>query len=354
MSKKDEIIRLWTECFGDSKEYAEMYFSRVYSDDDTLSINDDKGKTASSLQIRDFSMRFAGETVGLSYLCGAATARKYRGRGYMSRLILRALDKSFSRGAMMAALIPAHEWLYFFFERFGFSNVYLTDRQNYTSFHPFTTQKTYFEVDNPYSDEVFESFCIFEREGPDGVLHSRRDFLNILDDLSLRKGGTFVVVGRDDAPIAAMAWALDRGGFIQVNELIGIDADARAGAMQALRHRYADRQMTLLAPADDNISRHLHPRGMGRIINAETALSVLARNNPDWKSMIRIHDPLLATNNHTYRIGYGECHICDTYSGNLDLDVDISVFTRIAFSSPAIGSIIGFPSARTHISLMLH
>ncbi len=247
MSKKDEIIRLWTECFGDSKEYAEMYFSRVYSDDDTLSIANNDGRIASSLQTRDFRMKFAGETVGLSYICGATTARRSRGRGYMSRLMLRALDRAVSKGNMMAALIPAHDWLYFFFERFGFSNVYLADRQCYTSFHPFATEKDYFELTDPYAPEVFDAFSSFEHRNPGGVLHSRRDFLNILDDLSFRKGGTFVVVGRDDAPIAAMAWAFDRGDFVQVNEILGIDSDARTGAMQALRRHYPDRQTTISA-----------------------------------------------------------------------------------------------------------
>lgn len=354
MSKKDEIIRLWTECFGDSKEYAEMYFSRVYSDDDTLSITNNDGRIASSLQTHDFRMKFAGDTVGLSYICGAATARRSRGRGYMSRLMLRALDRAVSKGNMMAALIPAHDWLYFFFERFGFSNVYLADRQCYTSFHPFATEKDYFELTDPYAPEVFEAFSSFEQQNPGGVLHSRRDFLNIIDDLSFRKGGTFVVVGRDDAPIAAMAWAFDRGDFVQVNELLGIDSDARTGAMQALRRHYPDRQMTLLAPADDNTSRHLHSRGMGRIVNAATALATLAKDNPGWKCAIRIHDPLLESNNHTYLIERGCATIDDSYSGRLDFDVDISVFTRILFSSPRVGSMIGFPSARTHISLMLH
>ena len=38
MSKKDEIKRLWAESFGDSREFVEMYFDRVYRDADAMTL----------------------------------------------------------------------------------------------------------------------------------------------------------------------------------------------------------------------------------------------------------------------------------------------------------------------------
>lgn len=354
MSKKDNVRRLWIECFGDSPEYADMYFSRVYRDEDTLTIENDEGRTVSSLQLSQYQMTIAGRTAQLCYIGGATTGRRYRGRGYMSQLMLRALDTAYARGDMMCALIPAHDWLYFFFERFGFSNIYLADRQSFTSFHPFPTVNEYHTVDDPYAPEVYDAFSRYEQDRPGGVMHSRRDFLNVLDDLSLRKGGTFVAVGRDDVPVAGMAWAEDRDRFIRVNELLGVDEDARTGAMRELRRRFPDRQFMVMAPATDNTGRHLYSRGMGRLVRVADCLSILAEANRRWRCTIRVTDPLIDDNNHTYRIDDGICAIVDNYSGRPDFDVTVDVLTRIVFSSPKAGEILGFPSQRTHISLMLH
>lgn len=354
MSKKDEIKRLWKECFGDSPEYIDMYFSRIYSEESTLTAQNDEGRTVSMLQLMNYNMLFCNKQTELCYIGGAATARKCRGQGHMTRLMIAALDQAADRGAMMCALIPAHGWLYFFFERFGFSNVYLTDRQCYTSFHPFATEATYHSVTDNYAPEVIDAFDRYERLRPGGVIHSRRDFLNILDDLSFRDNGTFVAVGRAETPVAGMAWGFDNGEFIQVNELLGIDHDARTGALQALRSHFPGRPFTVLAPADDHTGRQLRPRGMGRIVNVKKCLDLIAENDPDWRCRIRVTDPLLEHNSHIFNVANGICSITDTSPARLDFDVSIDVFTRIVFSSPATGAMLGFPSRRTHIALMLH
>ena len=92
MSKKDLIRRVWNECFNDSPEYTDMYFSRIYTDDDALLEVAEDGRPVSILQVHPYTMLFHGAEAQLGYICGAATARKYRGRGHMSRLMLQALD----------------------------------------------------------------------------------------------------------------------------------------------------------------------------------------------------------------------------------------------------------------------
>lgn len=354
MSKKEQIRRLWSEGFGDSPEYLDMYFSRVYNDENAFVIENEDHRAVSTIQTADYNMIIDGRHAKLCYIGGAVTSRRFRGRGYMSRLMLQALDHAYESGAMMAALIPAHDWLYFFFERFGFSSIYLADRQCFTSFHPFNTAQKYHPVDDHYAPEVFEAFSRYETERGGGVMHSHRDFLNTLDDLSFRPGGTFVAVGRENVPVAGMAWAYDRDRFIQVNELLGIDDDARTAAMRALRKKFPDRQFTVLAPASDNLHRHLHSRGMGRLVNVADCLELLSQAHPEWRSVIKVYDPLLEQNSHKYIISSGKCVIDDSWTGRPDFDVTVDVLTRIVFSSPATGAILGFPSSRTHISLMPH
>ncbi len=353
MSRKEDVKRMWIECFGDSPEYTDMYFDRVYNDADAMILQQDD-KPVSSLLLQRYAMRFHGSDAAMGYIAGAVTRRNCRGRGFMSRLVTDAVRESYLRGDMLCALMPAHDWLYFFFDRFGFSTVFLSDTQRFTSLHSFPVQSAYYSLSDPYAPEIYEAFAAFERARAGGVLHSRRDFLNVLDDLAMREGGTFVAVGRADAPIAAMAWAMDAGSVVQFNELLGVDEDARTGAMRELRRRFPDRAFRYLAPATDCGHRHLYARGMGRIVNVRDCLTRIAAADGSWHSVIRISDPILPENNHVYVVSDGVCRINDSYRGHLDFDVPIHVFTRIVFSSESIADILVFPSQRTHMSLMLH
>ncbi|MDE6371630.1 MAG: hypothetical protein K2K92_09095, partial [Duncaniella sp.] len=109
-----------------------------------------------------------------------------------------------------------------------------------------------------------------------------------------------------------------------------------------------------LSPPDCYIGGRLMPRGMARGIDVERFLTAVAAGNPSWRSAIRVYDPILsARNSHIYIIDKGKCHVEDSWGGHLDLDVSVDVLTDIAFSSPAIGSVMEFPSVRPMISLML-
>ena len=358
MSKKENIRHLWKECFRDSDEYLDMYFDRIYRDADASTI-DYEGKTVSSLLAQPYMIQYQGRELPMTYIAGATTRRQARGRGYMSTLLTDAISQAAERGDLLVALIPAHDWLYFYFDRFDFSTVFLSDTQRFTSAHQYTSTSgiDYTVVDDSYSDAVYEAFARMERQRGDGVLHSRRDFVNLLDDYAMRTDGTFIAVGREDEPVAAMVWAYGDGEILQVNELLGVDDDARLGAMRKLRERFPDRPMRYLAPADTPGHRHLYSRGMARIVNAGLCLSAAAEANPKWKATIRVHARMIESNTHTYRCEGGRCEIVDGENAqhrHLDLDVDITVLNKIVFSSPETGDTLGFPSQRTHISLMPH
>lgn len=354
MSKKDDIKKIWLESFSDSPKYVDMYFDRVYTDAQGLLL-EKNDKSVSSLLLQSYPMQFHGAEVDTGYIAGAATRKASRGKGYMSELLLIALNEAASRGMMAVELIPEHSWLYDYYSRFDFAPVVLADAQRYTSLHTFPCTGSYVTVDNPYDDTVYDTFARMERERPCTILHSRRDFLNILDDLRL-SGGSFVCIRREDSPAPiAMAWAAMSadGERLIVKELLGED-DARAGALNMLRRQYPDVPVTLLAlPGEGAIRRRLMPRGMIRIVNSHMALSIIAASHPDLRLTIRLTDHLMPLNSHIYRLSKGHCDIDDTLTGPYDFNVDANIFTRILFSSTHTGDILTFPSVRPHLSLML-
>ncbi|MCM1077857.1 MAG: GNAT family N-acetyltransferase [Bacteroides sp.] len=357
MSKRDDIKKIWTECFKDSREYVDMFFNQVYRDDEALLLTDQSGAPVSSMLLQRYRMSFHGEEPDVSYIAGAATRRSKRGQGHMSRLMVDALHESAVRGDMLCSLIPADEALYFFYRRYGFSTVFYTKEQRFTAFHSFPVKGDYHHVDDEMSDEVWCAFDRFQHDRKCYILHSRRDFYNILADLK-SDGGNFVVMARDDedmgSEIVSMAWGRRQGDLLLVTDVMGEDADARSAALRQLRCLNGDMPVLLYGHPDDSMGGRLMPRGMGRFVNVGKALSIIAKNNPKFTVNIRVTDDLLPDyNSHTFVVRNGECDIDDEFAGHLDFDVTVDVFADIVFSSADIGSIIRFPSVRPMISLML-
>lgn len=352
MKRKDEIKRLWSEGLKLSPEYLDMYFDRIYHDDDAL-VTEVDGRVASCLLLQPFRLWFYGAEPLTGYITGAVTKRQMRGRGLMTDLMLRALDESARRGYMMCEIVPNHDWIYPYFSRFGFSDIFLTDTQRFTSLHPFATVANYHALTDAYAPAVYDAYSRYQRERQGCVLLSERDFINSLDEIALSPEGIFVAVGRKDCPVASMAWAsTDDDGTVIVHELAGIDADARTGALHELRSHFPDRPLRYNAPSADAGTRRLVPCAMGRIIDVHKCLSIIAGANPMWRAVIRVTDPLLPHNNHVYRISGGQCDIVDGPMPKLDFDVAVEVLAKIVFSSPETGEMLGFPSRRTHIALM--
>ncbi|WP_304419382.1 GNAT family N-acetyltransferase, partial [uncultured Duncaniella sp.] len=197
MSKRDDIIRIWRESFSDSREYVSMYFDRVYRDDEALTYVDDNGVTVSSLLLQQFRMTFHGAEVPVSYLAGAATRRSHRGKGYMSKLMREALEVSAQRGDMLCSLIPARSALYYYYKRFGFSTVFFTKEQRFTSLHSFPVKNEYHAVEDIADDDVWDAFDRFQHKRESYITHTRRDMDNIRADLD-SDSGDFVAMAADD------------------------------------------------------------------------------------------------------------------------------------------------------------
>lgn len=353
MAKRDDIQRLHRECFGHSPEYLDMYFSRIYTDDTAL-VRYADDRPVSTLTLGAYSLLFHGSLLPVTILSAAATSRHYRGRGFMTDLVSEALHTARSRGDMLVAITPPRRWLYFFFDRLGFSTIFLSDTRRFTSYHPFPTTHTYTPVTNPYAPEVYDALHSFELARPGGIVHTRRQIMDYLDRLAFEPQGCFVAVGCEDVPVAGMAWATSTDELATVHEAIGIDDDAVDGALQALRARYGHRAISYLAPTFGISGRHLFARGMGRIVNPLMALQAIAEANPHLRTTIRLTDSVIPDNTGWYTIADGDCafSVEPPHNAHPDLDVDVDTLARILFSSPAMSDLLGIPTQRTHISLI--
>lgn len=356
-NRKEEIKRLWAESFHDPSDWLDMYFNCVYDEQSALTLNDSEGKIVSSLLLLQYDFAFQNGTVKMGYVAGANTRRASRGNGYMSRLMEDALHYSYQRGDTICALIPAHDWLYFFYDKFGFATVFFVDTQRYTSLHSFAGPDHYVELQDAHAPEIYQAMERMERLRGAGVIHSHRQFLNILDDLNLEPDGRgrFVAIASPQGEVCALAWGVGGDDPVNVKELMAVDPAAATAALRALRKYFPGKAFRVMAPATST-GGPLRSRGMGRIVNVEKCLKAMAADNREWRCTFRISDPIIAGNNGIWLCRDGEVTKFDDTGvapRSLDYDVDISMLTSLTFSDRRLSSVLRLPCERAHMSLML-
>lgn len=359
MSKKSDVIKIWSECFpGDTPQWRRMFFDAVYVDDEALTLTDpETEKTVSSLLLLSYAMTFQGSTVGIAYIYGAGTLKKYRARGYMSQLMRMALREASDRGDTFAALIPASDALRRYYTRFGFSTTFFSRPERYTAAHLFPHEGHYRELqaDDPNLYAAFERMMSAR---PCCVQHSRAQFLTLMDDARL-SDHCFAAVGdaATGEPVA-MVWAEPEmaSQTLRVRELLSVDHDAANAVLSLLKQYYPDSPLTLMRQPSDYIAGgNFIPGGMSRVVNAENALRAVARNNPETTLIIRLSDPLLPENDGIYTLTGGTLTITDSVTADtvINLDLTPEVLTAMLFSSVSIAEITGLPAQRPRMSLML-
>lgn len=353
MDKIKDVKSIYRESFNDSADYVEMYFNRVYREEDARVGCDPTGKVVTSLLLQQYEMNFAGTKVPMGYIAGAATRRAYRGQGYMARLLADTLSFAYDRGDLFCALIPAHRWLYDYYNRFGFATVFYIREMRYTSAHEFTYEGDYERIDDIATPEIYDAFAGLNDMRSPCVAHSYDDYLNIIEDNRMDNGLAFALRDKADDVIKAVVFAVVSGGRVVVRELFAADPNAEGAAMSVVAETYPGMSITLIAPAPDRWTGPIESRAMMRIINVQAVLKAMAAADPAMKMKIRVHDADLPANSHIYTVDRGEVVINDGYTGRLDLDVTPSVLCSIIFSSPAMGRIFNIETHRPHISLML-
>lgn len=359
MSRKSEVLKIWHECFpGDSVLWRRMFFDAVYVDEEALTLEEPQtGETVSSLLLLSYSMTFQRRSVGLAYIYGAGTLKKYRARGYMSQLVREALREASDRGDTFAALIPAGEALRRYYRRFGFATVFYSSPERYTSVHRFPVTGAYTELPDD-SPALYGAFERMMAARPCCVQHSRAQFLTLMDDARLSGYGFAAVADAATGEPAAMVWAAPEtaSSALRVKELLADSPDAANAALTALQRRMPDRPLTLMTqPSDAWPGGGLIAGGMARIINAESALRAIVENNRSTRLTVRLTDPILPENNGLYTLDRGTLTIADADTGTakIDLDVTPEVLTSLLFSSAPIAAVTGLPACRPRMTLML-
>ena len=115
----DAIEHIWQVCFGDDREYINLYLSNRFQTENMLVIHKD-GAPVSMLSLLPVTVTIHGEKHKARYVYAVATLPEYRRKGYASKLIQYAFDKYDEP----LILQPADERLQQYYERLGFEEVF--------------------------------------------------------------------------------------------------------------------------------------------------------------------------------------------------------------------------------------
>lgn len=89
---KEQIVTIWQQCFGDSKEYVEMYLNHRFETENMLVIFQDE-KLVSMASFLPVQVVINGERMVARYVYAVGTLVEDRGKGYASEIIKHAKEK---------------------------------------------------------------------------------------------------------------------------------------------------------------------------------------------------------------------------------------------------------------------
>ena len=148
LTKKKKIknaVQLWQECFNDSVEWIEDYFS-IFNAKNNLHCIYKNENLVSMLMAAEYNWRYNNNILPFIYLSGVCTKKQLRNQGLSSSLIKNVLLKSYTNGKMFCGLIVANEDLKEFYKKFGFVSL------------NFNEEKTIFKKQKYSPNEIHQMF----------------------------------------------------------------------------------------------------------------------------------------------------------------------------------------------------
>ena len=328
---KNQTRILWDKCFSEEDQrFVDFYFEKRYNEQDNIHIDKD-GKVVSAMQLITYPFSYYGKTIGCSYLSGCCTDPEYRSQGLMNDLIIKALNQAKNNGACFAALIPASESLFNYYEgtnfisTFDYSKIRIKRQQTTDNGQQSVTISVFDNESEPEAFyQVYDYFNSKMRSRNCCIQHDEYDFGVITEDMELFDNHLLVAKYGED--ICGLAFCYLRNDEIFIKDVFAESTAIFTDLITAAANIFENETINIIIPPVPG--QKTHKLGMARIIDAETMLRIYAMTHPKMKIEISIVDPILTQNNGTYYINNGELDKKNSIGANV---VDIEQLTQALF-----------------------
>ena len=249
----------------------------------------------------------------------------------MNDLIIKALNQAKNNGACFAALIPATESLFNYYEgtnfipTFDYSKIRIKRQQTTDNGQQTATISVFDNESEPETFyQVYEYFNTKMRARNCCIQHDEYDFGVITKDLELFDNHLLVAKYGED--ICGLAFCYLRNGEIFIKDVFAESTAIFSDLITAAANTFDNETINIIIPPVSG--QKTHKLGMARIIDAETMLRIYAMTHPKMKIEISIVDPILTHNNGTYYINNGILDKKNSIGANV---VDIEQLTQALF-----------------------
>lgn len=330
--------KIWEDCFGDPPEFTQWYFREVYQPENTL-FYEVGGQLASNLQIRFFNLCLNGIPVKAGYLAGVATYPQFRKQGYSRALIQKSFAHILANGANYCFLVPTS---FAFYEQFGFAACY---NKTLCTIDPKELPRPasclWKSTDTGSGMLLNSARNSFLQDCNGYVLRSLKDWNIFLQDNlhNVKADCRFFRIGDDSGYYIARA--KDDSLFVSEYGYTSPFIASRLLEQISLAGQNMRTIEILVPPKDSPYSNFFGLRGtydtqpyaMARILSAEDALTLCARNF-SGSVCIGVKDSVIAENNGIFHI---QNHTV-TRDGTPDIFLDISTLTKLVWGYTDITS----------------
>ncbi|MDR2139317.1 MAG: GNAT family N-acetyltransferase [Tannerella sp.] len=288
---KEQVMDLWKISFGDSDDFTQLYFERVYREENVLVIREN-GRVISALQIRPCEMSYCGTILPAAYVCNVCTLPSERGRGWMSQLMRQAIEVMHERGYAITTLIPATEELFGLYERFGYAKAF--DRSVEMHFSeelpPDPSSCRIVSSRQLPPETVYAYYNRKQREHPCTILHSADDWDILLQDCRMTGGDAWLALWQD-CPVGialAVPDVPDDSNMIYVKEIVCEDTDIRFMLVQHIMKQAGCNMAFVYCSPVRSTAR---PYGMARVLDRERMTDLyLSYHRPEDTSPLQETD----------------------------------------------------------------
>ena len=296
-TKREEARRLWQLCFGDSAEFLDRYFDRLYREEDVL-LAKEGSKAIGHLQFPQLSLSLGEEILPAGYVVAVCTHPDHRGNGIMRPLLQEALRREKARGDVVSVLLPAEEWLFRYYTSVGgYAPVVNRTRSN-------RREDALGEEDPAVAAASLVDYLLkveASQQTP-SLLHSRAFWEVITEDFE-REEALLLQIHRTESGLIDGALFLVKGeAELLVQALFGTKP-VREALLTEVTGESKLPLSYLLRPSGGGIPE---ARAMMRVLDAPRFLEALVKYYPELTLSFTYRDELFPENDGNYLLSAGK------------------------------------------------
>lgn len=314
--KREEVYQLYQECFHDTKEYMDYYFSEKTKDNEIVTLELDQ-EIRSMIHLNPYYVQFNHMREWLYYIVAVGTKEEYRKRGYMRTLLEQSLLDMYENEKPFTYLMPA---AYEIYAPYDFRTIYVQSRYKFRPMNPNNSLqvKPFVELLNEQQQNVVD--YVNQQLMAQFQVYTIRDlnyYRRLAKEMAAAEGDLICFYDKDS--VVAVISYMQEEDTVQVVESI-LDMKNTTRVMKQLecfvQQKNANSSIELLEShyydpmyfRERCISQIEQPIMMGRIVHMEAFLSELRSNEP-CVIIIGVKDDIIKNNEGNYELIIDETSI---------------------------------------------